>query len=87
MQMVPEIYYLLWFDLQSVNFKNITPKLMIFLQFNLHCKIIVKFVTENLRNEHKKMAKKVFEGNSTNKINLERRRNIKIDFQRYNKIN
>ena len=67
-QMVPKFYYLLRFGHSNFNSDNIIYKLLIFLQLNSYCKIIVKFLTKK---KHRTMSKKVSKGNSMNKNNLE----------------
>ena len=42
--------------------------------------MIVKAFKKNAPEEYETMPEKIFEGNLTNKINLERMRKIKIEF-------
>ena len=66
---------MIW-SLRSFNFVNITLEFIVFLQFNLYCKMIIKFLIENTYEKHDIVSKRVFERNLTNKINLEGMRKI-----------
>ena len=50
------------------------------------CRTIVKFPTKNPCGEHKTIPESIFEGNSKNKMNLEGKKKIKIEFHKYGKI-
>ena len=81
-QLVPEIYYLLRFDLRNFSFGNIISKLMISCNFDLYCKTIIKFLTQHTLEKHMIISERVFKGNSMNKINLKRIRKTNMEFQR-----
>ena len=68
--MVPKFYNLLWFDLQTFNFDNITLKITIFLQFNPYYKTTIKFLIGNTHKEYETIFERVFEGNSTEKNSI-----------------
>ena len=68
-------------EIVSLNFDNVIPKLLIFLQFNLYCKMTVKFIMKNTHEKHEIGFERVFEENLTNEINLEWNRKIKVKFE------
>ena len=66
---------------ERFNFANVIFKCTIFLQLNSYCKITIKFFTKNTDEEHETISEKVFEDNTMNKGDLERRIKINIEFQ------
>ena len=79
-QIVPKVYLFYDLDLEVLILTRLSFNLFFFLQFNFYCKTTIKFLMKNARKKHKIVPKRVFEINSINKINLERRRKFNIEF-------
>ena len=58
-QIVYDVYYLLWSNPLSFNFANIISKFTILLQFNLHYKITLEFLTKKRREEYDTRLKRL----------------------------